>query len=136
MNFDQRFYYYVDYVDTADDLPDTSTKETEEAKSSIWETEGLEFELSMALDPESFAAKVLNLRKGSPTPKQRVTVLLIQLRNASPMDLLKPQGALHQQVHQHHRNRPSALSLRRLASVTDVSWLRNENSLKRTNCFK
>ena len=30
------------------------TREAEEAKSSVWEIEGLELVLSMALDPESF----------------------------------------------------------------------------------
>ena len=69
VNFDQRFYYYDVYVDTADELPETSTREAEEAKISIWELEGLELELSMALDPESFAAKVLNPKKRKLDPE-------------------------------------------------------------------
>ena len=53
-------------MDTADDLPEVSTRETEEAKISTWELDGLELELSVAMDPESFAAKVLNPKKRKP----------------------------------------------------------------------
>ena len=69
LNFDPRFHYYDKYVDTADELPETSTREAEEAKSSVWEIEGLELDLSMALDPESFAAKVLSPKKRKPDPE-------------------------------------------------------------------
>ena len=37
VNFDQRFHDYDKYVDIVALLPETSTREEEEAKSSIWE---------------------------------------------------------------------------------------------------
>ena len=63
VNFDPRFHYYDKYIDIVDGLPEVSTREKEEAKSSIWEIDGLELELYMAMDPESFAAKAMNPKK-------------------------------------------------------------------------
>ena len=65
-NFDQRFHYCDAFKDTVEDLPDVSTREQEEAKSTLWEIDGLELELCMALDPESFAAKAMNPKKRKP----------------------------------------------------------------------
>ena len=69
VNFDPRFHYYDAFKDTIEDLPDASTKELEEAKSTLWEIEGLELELCMAMDPESFAAKAMNPKKRKPDPE-------------------------------------------------------------------
>ena len=69
VNFDQRFHYYDNFVDVVELLPDVSTKEQEEAKSTLWEIEGLELELCMAMDPESFAAKAMNPKKRKPDPE-------------------------------------------------------------------
>ena len=69
VDFDPRFHYYDAFKDTVEDLPDASTKEQEEAKSTIWEIEGLELELCMAMDPESFAAKAMNPKKRKPDPE-------------------------------------------------------------------
>ena len=71
VNFDQRFHYYDKYKDIVGDLPEVSTREKEEAKSTIWEIEGLELELYMAMDPESFAAKAMNPKKRKPDPGNR-----------------------------------------------------------------
>ena len=49
VNFDPRFHYYDAFKDTVEDLPDASTREQEEAKSTLWEIEGLELELCMAM---------------------------------------------------------------------------------------
>ena len=67
--FDQRFHYYDKFTDTVEDLPDVSTRDQEEAKSTLWEIEGLELELCMAMDPESFAAKAINPKKRKPEPE-------------------------------------------------------------------
>ena len=69
VNFDRRFHYYDKFVDVVELLPDSSTKDQEEAKSTIWEIEGLELELCMAMDPESFAAKAMNPKKRKPDPE-------------------------------------------------------------------
>ena len=69
VSFDQRFHYYDAFKDTVEDLPDVSTRDQEEAKSTLWEIEGLELELCMAMDPESFAAKALNPKKRKPDPE-------------------------------------------------------------------
>ena len=69
VNFDQRFHYYDKFIDIVDDLPDVSTRDQEEAKSTLWEIEGLELELCMAMDPESFAAKAINPKKRKPDPE-------------------------------------------------------------------
>ena len=69
VDFDPRFHYNDAFKDTVEDLPDASTKEQEEAKSTIWEIEGLELELCMAMDPESFAAKAMNPKKRKPDPE-------------------------------------------------------------------
>ena len=60
VDFDTRFYYYVQYREIADDLLEPSTREVEEGKAAIWELEGLDLELAMAMDPESFAAKAMS----------------------------------------------------------------------------
>ena len=59
-NFDPRFRYYDNYIDIVGHLPETSTRAEEEAKSSMWELDELELELSMAMDPESFASRVVD----------------------------------------------------------------------------
>ena len=41
----------------------------EEAKSTLWELDELDLELSMAMDPESFVSKVLNPKKRKPDPE-------------------------------------------------------------------
>ena len=69
VNFDPRFHYYDKLKDIIEDLPDASTKEQEEAKSTLWEIDGLDLELCMAMDPESFAAKAMNPKKRKPTPE-------------------------------------------------------------------
>ena len=69
VNFDQRFHYYDKFMDIMELLPDASTKDQEEAKSTLWEIEGLELELCMAMDPESFAAKAMNPKKRKPDPE-------------------------------------------------------------------
>ena len=67
--FDQRFHYYDTFIDIVGTLPDVSTRDQEEAKSTLWEIEGLELELCMAMDPESFAAKAMNPKKRKPDPE-------------------------------------------------------------------
>ena len=69
VEFDPRFHYYDKYVDVVGLLPEISTREKEEAKSSVWELEGIELELFMAMDPESFAAKAMNPKKRKPDPE-------------------------------------------------------------------
>ena len=69
VNFDQRFHYYDKFTDVVELLPDASTRDQEEAKSTLWEIEGLELELCMAMDPESFAAKAMNPKKRKPDPE-------------------------------------------------------------------
>ena len=69
VSFDQRFHYYDKFKDTVEELPDVSTRDQEEAKSTLWEIEGLELELCMAMDPESFAAKAMNPKKRKPDPE-------------------------------------------------------------------
>ena len=69
VNFDQRFHYYDSFKDIIYELPDASTRDQEEAKSALWEIEGLELELCMAMDPESFAAKAMNPKKRKPDPE-------------------------------------------------------------------
>ena len=69
VNFDQRFHYYDKFTDVVGLLPDASTRDQEEAKSTLWEIEGLELELCMAMDPESFAAKAMNPKKRKPDPE-------------------------------------------------------------------
>ena len=59
----------TNFVDVVELLPDVSTKDQEEAKSTLWEIEGLELELCMAMDPESFAAKAMNPKKRKPDPE-------------------------------------------------------------------
>ena len=90
VNFDQRFHYYDKYVDIVALLPETSTREEEEAKSSIWELEGLELELFMAMDPESLAAKAMNPKKRKPDPETDGEGI--------------SRHPTAQQVHQHPRN--------------------------------
>ena len=100
-----RFHYYDRYVDIVGLLPETSTKTEEEAKSSIWELEGLELELSMAMDPESFAAKVLNPKKRKPDPETDGEGL--PQHPTAKRNLMEPprhRRVLYQQVHQHPRN--------------------------------
>ena len=92
MNFDQRFHCYDQYVDIVGLLPEVSTREEEEAKSSIWELEGLELELFMAMDPESFAAKAMNPKKRKPEPE------------TDGEGITRHPTVPCQQVHQHPRN--------------------------------
>ena len=88
VNFDSRFHYYDAFKDTVEDLPDASTKEQEEAKSTIWEIEGLELELCMAMDPESFAAKAMNPKKRKPDPETEGEGI-----SSHPAAKRKPDGA-------------------------------------------
>ena len=67
--FDKRFHYYDKFQDVVELLPDVSTRDQEEAKSTLWEIEGLELELCMAMGPESFAAKAMNPKKRKPDPE-------------------------------------------------------------------
>ena len=69
VRFDQRFHYYDSFKDTVGNLPEASTRDQEEAKSTLWEIEGLELELCMAMDPESYAAKAINPKKRKPDPE-------------------------------------------------------------------
>ena len=89
VNFDQRFHYYDKYKDIVGDLPEVSTREKEEAKSTIWEIEGLELELYMAMDPESFAAKAMNPKKRKPDPETEGEGV-----SSHPSAKRKPEGAI------------------------------------------
>ena len=60
----------------------------EEAKSTIWEIEGLELELYMAMDPESFAAKAMNPKKRKPDPEPESEGI-----SSHPSAKRKPEGA-------------------------------------------
>ena len=89
VDFDPRFHYYDKYNDIVGDLPHVSSRENEEAKSSIWEIEGLELELDMAMDPESFAAKAMNPKKRKPDPETEGEGL-----PPHPSAKRKPEGAI------------------------------------------
>ena len=69
VNFDPRFHYYDQYVDIVGFLPEKPSRKDEEAKVAIWELEEQDLELSMAMDPESFAAKAMNPKKRKPDPE-------------------------------------------------------------------
>ena len=89
VNFDPRFHYYDKYNDIVGDLPHVSTREKEEAKSTIWEIEGLELELYMAMDPESFAAKAMNPKKRKPDPETEGKGI-----SSHPSAKREPEGAI------------------------------------------
>ena len=88
VDFDPRFHYYDKCNDIVGDLPHVSSREKEEAKSSIWEIEGLELELYMAMDPESFDAKAMNPKKRKPDPETEGEGL-----SSHPSAKRKPEGA-------------------------------------------
>ena len=90
VNFDQRFHYYDAFKDTVEDLPDVSTREQEEAKSTLWEIEGLELELCMAMDPESFAAKAMNPKKRKPDPETETSDSPSASQDPQPVDTETP----------------------------------------------
>ena len=106
VNLDPRFHYYDKYVDIVSFLPEVSTRDQEEAKSSIWELEGHDLELCMAMDPESFAAKAMNPKKRKPDPETEGEGITRHptAKRKPDVNIQKPLRILCQQVHQLHRN--------------------------------
>ena len=88
VGFDPRFHYYDTYEDIVADLPEVSSRKEEEEKVAIWELEEQDLEMSMAMDPESFAAKALNPKKRKPDPETEGEGI-----SRHPTAKRKPEGA-------------------------------------------
>ena len=88
VNFDPRFHYCDKYEDIVGFLPEISSRKEEEAKGTIWELEEQDLELSMAMDPESFAANAMNPKKRKPDPETEAEGV-----SRHPTAKRKPDGA-------------------------------------------